>query len=363
METGKHQIRGIVCGSMDMKISPSWGKTTEVIYDALSKQADIVAFIDYSIKDRYLQFFHKQLTKLQYSNVTHRDWFENIITERNFIKEYSQKDLKPDFFMHISYMTVPKALINEGLHFNYCDATIFGSVKYDNKVYSKRYLTQFVHNTKKYSDRLKGIFTFNQWTKDSLVNDFKIAENKIFNVGFGANLNPYFGEKDYSNNLILTVLRRGTEHKKGLFLLLDAFELARSSNKKLRLAVVGTTNRKIDGVEYFEGYPREKTIELFREASLFAMPALFEPNGMVYPEALASRTPILGLDRCAFPEFSGYGKYGFIVKAEAEDIAKKILFAFENPSLLKEKATEGQKFILGRYDWKVVVHEMLKKIE
>ena len=71
--------------------------------------------------------------------------------------------------------------------------------------------------------------------------------------------------------------------------------------------------KKWDGVFYYYNQPRTVTVSLFQECALYAMPALLEPNGITYLEALANKMPILGLNRFAFPEFSGYGKFGFIV--------------------------------------------------
>ncbi len=92
------------------------------------------------------------------------------------------------------------------------------------------------------------------------------------------------------------------------------------------------------------------------------MPAIFEPNGMVFPEALSCKTPVLGLNRLAFPEFAGYGKYGFIVNPDPQEIADKILFALDNPQLLEKMGREGQEFAVGRYSWNVVVQKMLDTI-
>ena len=68
----------------------------------------------------------------------------------------------------------------------------------------------------------------------------------------------------------------------------------------------------MDGVTYYYNEPRSKTVELLQKATLYVMPAIREPNGITYLEALANKTPIIGLNRFAFPEFCGYGEYGFI---------------------------------------------------
>jgi glycosyltransferase involved in cell wall biosynthesis len=245
-------------------------------------------------------------------------------------------------------------------HVLYTDATIMGSIKYNDFNPGEKALQLFRKETLKYIERVKYVFTFNEWTKQSLIEDFHVEDNKVINVGFGANLDPYHGEKDYTNNQILIVLRRGLEKSKGLLLLLEAFKIVHKKNTTIKLSVVGTTLEPIEGVTYYEGYPRKKTIELFQQASLFAMPALFEPNGMVYIEALACKTPVLGLDRLAFPEFSGNGKFGFIVDDNCEKISQTIQEVLDAPEKLKRMGEEGQKYVSERFNWNIVINKILE---
>ena len=94
------------------------------------------------------------------------------------------------------------------------------------------------------------------------------------------------------------------------------------------------------------------------------MPAVREPNGITYLEALASKTPIIGLNRFAFPEFSGDGQFGFIVpEYNSELLANTIINALSNPSLLNKMGLEGQAFVKGKYDWDIVVDKIMKRFE
>ena len=94
------------------------------------------------------------------------------------------------------------------------------------------------------------------------------------------------------------------------------------------------------------------------------MPAVREPNGITYLEALASKTPVIGLDRFAYPEFSGYGKYGFIVSDyNSECLAETIFKALSKPDLLMQMGKEGQSFVRSKYDWDIVVAKMMERFE
>ena len=193
----------------------------------------------------------------------------------------------------------------------------------------------------------------NEWARQFYIDEYDFPADRILNVGFGINVEPFFGSKDFSRQLMLIVLRPHTEESKGLNLLLAAWPDIRAALPRAELAVVGTDLDDLPpGVTCYFNQPREKTIELMHQATLFAMPALCEPNGIVYPEALASRTPILGLDRLAFPEFAGYGQYGFVVKEpQPAFVARKVVEAFSRPDVLQQMGEDGQKFAIANYSW------------
>lgn len=349
----------IFCGTLGKEEKNSWDKTNGFFFRALSSQATCY-HLDYSPENAVIKKAHKILSGIIYGETLVRDPIYDFLLEHKFKKYYNKLCLTPDLIIHSSTVCVPCGYEKKCPHVLYTDASIMGGVRYNNLNPSAKAMALFTKETKKYIDRLKLVFSFNEWTRRSLIEDFNIEEKKVVNVGFGANLNPYQGPKDYSNKEILIVLRRGLEKNKGLLLLLEAFKEAFKKDPAIKLSVVGTTLEKIEGVTYYEGYPREKTIELFQQASLFAMPALFEPNGMVYIEALACKTPILGLNRLAFPEFSGYGKYGFIVDENRDNIAQVILEALNKPELLRTMGEEGQIYVSGRFDWDIVIKKILQ---
>lgn len=205
------------------------------------------------------------------------------------------------------------------------------------------------------------IFTQNEWTRKYIIESYGVAAEKVVNVGFGVNLTSYKDEKDYNRNLLLIVLRKGLEEPKGLNLLLPAFRIARQTVTDLELTVVGTDGPDEDGVTYYYNQPRATTVQLFKECVLYTMPALNEPNGITYLEALANRAPILGLDRFSVPEFAGYGKHGFYTSTPSpEAVAKLIVEALQDKNRLKTMGEAGQKFVEENYTWNSVIAKMME---
>ena len=286
-----------------------------------------VSKIDETLEDDTLLFFvssnaiSKPLEKMHHAYI----YVDAVARPR---QEFSPK---PSF---------PKSIVQE-----------FGLKLYEN--YDKR----------SYSFATK-IFTQNEWSRKYIVEEYGLPEKKVINVGFGVNLTFYKEEKDYTRNLLLIVLRKGLEEPKGLNLLLPAFRIAKQTIKDLELAVVGTDGPEEEGVTYYYDQPRTTTVHLFKECVLYTMPALNEPNGITYLEALANKAPILGLERFSVPEFAGYGKYGFYTAAvNPESVAELIIHALSDKNRLKSMGEAGQRFVEERYTWNKVIDEMIKAMK
>lgn len=178
--------------------------------------------LDYSIKNVFVRKTHQLLAKLRYGETLVRDPLYDYLLENNFKRHYNKLQIQPELVVHSSSVCVPKGYENKCPHVLYTDATIMGAVEFNGLQLTTKVLNLYKKETLKYIERCKYVFTFNEWTKQSLLEDFKVEENKVVNVGFGANLNPFLGWKNYANNHLLIVLRRGLEKNKGLLLLLDA---------------------------------------------------------------------------------------------------------------------------------------------
>lgn len=233
-----------------------------------------------------------------------------------------------------------------------------------NKSGMNLFFSLYEKNDAKSLNSCKKIFTQNEWSRQYLINQYRINKEKIVNIGFGINVDYYDGEKNYNNHRMLIVLRKGLEKIKGLDILIDAFKIAKLKIRDLELDVVGTEFDKYEGINYYFNQPREITKRLFKIDSLYVMPARNESNGITYLEALANKMPIMGLNRFAFPEFSGNGKYGFIVKNESPQLlADAIISAFDNIALLKNMGENGQQFVRSKYNWNTVVENMVMNMD
>ena len=214
-------------------------------------------------------------------------------------------------------------------------------------------------------------FSISDFVRDNLVQHYGIPPEKITVVGTGINLEflQPVPPKDYSRRELLfsSKIPGGWEYKGGA-LLLEAFQIAQHQVPDLTLTVVGLE----EYAELVKGVPNvtahgfvswEELLALFRGATLYAMPALKEPWGLVYLEALACETPVLGLNRLAFPEISGHGEYGFIAEeATPEAVARKIVEAVSDVDRLQKMGEAGRKRCQDRFTWDHVVTTIAEKM-
>ena len=336
----------------DMASPKTWSATPLRLLQHLGSQFAACETINYQLGQR-ADFVMRATSRLFRGwNCTRNAWFKSAF-ERQFINRWNALLSPPDACLHISDFCIPENLPGKAKHFIYTDATLLGVAPYQPRPVRAGFLDSYRRLSRQYLDRVELVFTQNEWARQSYIAEYNFPADRIINVRFGINMVPWTQPKDFNRRLMLIVVRPKLEQVKGLNLLLSAWPEIRRSLPDVELAVVGV---QLDpcppGVTCYFGQPREKTIELMRAATLFTMPALCEPNGMVYPEALVSNTPILGLDRFAFPEFAGGGKHGFIVKeADPAQCARAVIDAFSDPVRLQRMAAAGQQFVVENYNW------------
>jgi len=305
--------------------------------------------------------------KLRGSDYTYSTQFRKYSREllKNFINS-----IKPDAIIHCATtssvidkneITVPQYL--------YCDSTWNRYIKYSLGVPPSSIIINDVNRLESLAySNINHIFTFSSAVKDDLNKFYKISESKVSVVGSGCgHMSPYYGDKNYNLPNILYVGVRSPEQK-GAFLLIESFKIALKYNPKMSLTIEGGSvpEKYSDNIQQIKivGKSSRKELEsYFINSSLFAMPAIFEPWGNVYLEALSFKTPILGLNRHSLPDITDNGRFGFLINnPRPEIIAKYLISALSNPARLESMGTLGQKHILTNYTWSRVSELILNKI-
>ncbi|GAB3024493.1 glycosyltransferase family 4 protein [Spirosoma pulveris] len=144
--------------------------------------------------------------------------------------------------------------------------------------------------------------------------------------------------------------------EKGIMRLLEA---VRSLNSNIKVKIVGEGTLKPDVLEYIKDmnveYLGKKTLletyDIIGKARALVIPSLWhEPFGRVVVEAYAKGTPVIGSNMGGIPELIDDGVTGFTYDAEnAQQLASKIEFIFQNPLLALEMGRAAREAYLAKY--------------
>jgi glycosyltransferase involved in cell wall biosynthesis len=204
------------------------------------------------------------------------------------------------------------------------------------------------------------IFVMSNWLKDSLIRDFGISEGKIITTYAGTNLRVGDFDKNYGGRTVLFVGKNF--ERKGGPVLLEAFKLVKKEVKAAKLVIVGPNiDIQEDGVEVKGRVtdPNELS-KLFREASLFVLPSLYEPFGIVFAEAFAFKNPCIGTDICAMPEIIEEGKGGFLVSPDdPRALANRMIMLLKDEVLSRKMGDYGFEKVRNILNWDAVVDKMI----
>lgn len=262
--------------------------------------------------------------------------------------------------LHTGGWDLPAVDLARGIrHYMYCDHTWALARPYhtDAGQYARKALDAYERLEHQAFAGLEHVFTFGAYVRDNLISHYGVPPDRVTAVGSGmGKVAPYFGSKDYARPALLFVAKHHFRAKGGV-LLIEAFQRAQAQRPDLTLAIVGDLRSRqyvpANPAITFHAYlPWEELQRLYRESTLLAQPMLNDPWGQVYLEALASRTPVLGLRRHGLPEILEDGRHGFLVdRADPGLLADAILGALADPNRLERMALQGQRHVLDTYTW------------
>ena len=210
------------------------------------------------------------------------------------------------------------------------------------------------------------IFVGNKRIKESLINDYGVAENRVIITGFGAGLGAAPRLDKQFDGKTLLYIGKGDFEKKGGLVLLEAFRLLKQHIPQAVLHIVGQDQDKVpkvDGVVN-HGYitDRNRLKELMTNAHCFVLPSLVDRNPITVIEAMAASTPCIVSDYGAMPEMvEGVG----IVTAQEDSaglatVMEKLL---RDPALSKKLGELGREKYERIYNWERIWGDMVSHIE
>lgn len=202
------------------------------------------------------------------------------------------------------------------------------------------------------------------WAKQSIVEDYGIAEEKVHVVGGGRNHEPRPVERDWSTPRFLFV-GKDWERKNGPAVL-RAFARLREQIAAARLDVVGN-HPPIDAPGVVAHGPlrladrdeRRRMDALFESATCFVMPSLHEPSGIVFSEANAAGVPSIGTTEGGAGEL--IGDAGRVVHPADDDALLAAMLELSDPATARELAARARKRS-SLFTWPKVGERLLRAL-
>jgi glycosyltransferase involved in cell wall biosynthesis len=213
------------------------------------------------------------------------------------------------------------------------------------------------------------VFTFSQFARSSVIADYGCNEQDVIAVGAGANqiLDSLDGvERDPSSPRALFV---GIDFvRKGGLVLLDAWQRVRERVPEAELLIAGpreAPRRAMPaGVEWLGRLDRAHLSQLYRSASVFVLPSLFDPGPFVFFEAMGHGLPCIGTRCCGIPELIDDGSTGVLVESnDAEQLAQALVELLADPAKAAAMGRAGHAKVLDGNRWTDVADRVVAHLE
>lgn len=215
-----------------------------------------------------------------------------------------------------------------------------------------------------------GVFTMSQWNADYLVRSGLLEAGRVHVVHSGINVpviapsQEEFERKRARNEKV--VLFAGRDFfRKGGDLVVQAFShVKRMSNRPIRLVIAGPKEWPMTGpipanIDFIGDASFDTLRDQMRMADVMVMPSRFEAFGIVFVEALAAGTPVIGRKAFAMPEMITPGKNGFLVEHDdALELAELIARVIEDDEMAKYCRCSAHE-VAAKYSWDRVAADMM----
>ena len=235
----------------------------------------------------------------------------------------------------------------------------------------------FNHYTPKFSERAKHIVTVSEFSKQDIMKQYGIEENKITVVGNGCdaailpiseNEKQSIKEK-YTNHCDFFIYVGAIHPRKNIKRLLLAFDqFKRAHESKIKLVLVGRwawknseTKDVFDTLHYKDeviklGHlERSELGKVFGSALALIYPSLFEGFGIPLLEAMHAEIPIITSTSSSLPEVAGNA--AIYIDPLHTDQLHKAMLKISTDEMLRQELIENAKINRKRYSWELTANK------
>ncbi len=161
-------------------------------------------------------------------------------------------------------------------------------------------------------------------------------------------------------------------HKKGLDLLIPAFEQVRQARPDVQLAIVGPANddygdqvrswvrdrgltAAVTFVDFLSG---TDLVQAYVDADVFVLPSYTENFGMTVVEAMACACPVVISRHVNIHEEIVAVDAGLVTECDVNEIAAAILELLNDPAQRHRMGENGRRAVYERYTWPRIVEQL-----
>ena len=223
-------------------------------------------------------------------------------------------------------------------------------------------------------------------TKDRLINDYGVPEEKITIIPAGVDINrfnPNNDGKTLRNKLniddkkvILCVAKLG--YLKGIYYLIEAFRKIADQYKDTILVIAGSGNKteerrlrnlvaslNLRDKVIFTGWVNYDDVPyLYAASDVFVHPSLLEGTPLVILEAMATGKPVIATGIAGVPDMITDGIDGFLVEEKnVEQIVEKLSVLLEDEGLCKKIGRNARKKVEEKFSWDMIAEQILEVYE
>lgn len=242
------------------------------------------------------------------------------------------------------------------------------------------------HWRKKMFQKADGFFPVSHYTA-SLLQDDGVSKQKIHVVGNGTDPEVYYPQKTGilrqnlqldNKKVILTICR--LVPRKGIDLVLKALKSIKEQRQDVVYLIGGTgpDEQRLrslvseleldDDVQFLGRIPDDKMAAYYSLGNVFVMPARNDPPdvegfGIVFLEANACETAVIGSNTGGIPDAVIHGETGYLIEEnnlnQLTDFLTRLL---TDEELARKMGRKGRKRILNEATWDHVAESVLQKM-
>jgi glycosyltransferase involved in cell wall biosynthesis len=211
------------------------------------------------------------------------------------------------------------------------------------------------------------LFPMSQWVRTSLIEDYGVDPSRILVAGAGSNVvHDVLPERHWNQRVALFV---GFDwQRKGGPVLLQAWRQVKRALPDAQLWIVGTRRaygpHGVDGVRWFGRIDHAQVAELYLQASVFVLPALFDPFPHALREALGQGLPCISTATGATSEILQDGVDGVLVPpSDPHALAVELVALLGDPDRAESMGRTGHDRMRTEVTWSNVADIIAPELE